>query len=730
MRRPPLIWFVLSLMVVIPHIVPASAQVFIPPDVMGTRGVIGRGEVKNAAWYPDGSRILISTVAGAFVYTADLEFIAHLPGTALAELSPDGRYIVDVNDDDELVLWDAIQLIRVPVPDQGYFSHITTIGWSPNGRYFAASGVYSGQPLLVVWDTSANWNAIITTRHSGGDQLLWSPRGNYLASFTPGNGGIVWNVAGVGGIAFSVPGLLNVHWQGEISLLTLTLNDTLYELKRWDVRTGEAVELPDLPTSQIVYTVDGQYEAFSGWNDVQITDQLTEGNHESFRVQIVDEDKQALVGILAWSTSSRLLAVGEWSAEYTTPADVVIIDRQSRRTVRRFEGALQSIQMLVWSRNNRFLLVVDDRQQVFVYDLRSGGTRAYSNAHTWVGESLTWNEDGTRIAVADSLQNVTLWDAAHHPEALFTLYDNGGDPVRRIEWQAGQRYIAVQTSSSIYAEILNVVVWDVSQLPPLNVTEQFRRGHDLRFSHFDFTAADTQLALASDRKLWMFDLSGILPQFLVEHTLDARYEDLLMSPDGQGVLLFWDMYGGAIPYRSPEEQNIFRIEVLPFSDRISVWSSDGEAVSLFWEVWDHSYTPNIDPLLLHSTLNGSTAFPQYQSLDGSLHPLKTGFLSPHGSYAATIDSENNGMIWDTHTNEALAWIADAGQLTWSADEQRLAVQRTDGSIWFMETNGRILGHLPTAAAVQHSTGQLIWSPDGGRLAHLHDGIVDIWTFNQ
>ena len=135
-----------SFMVVIPQIVPASAQVCNPPDVIATRGMIGRG---------------------AFVYTADLEFIAHLPGRALAALSPDGRYIVDVNDDHKLFLWIALQLIRIPVPDQGHFSHITTIGCSPNGRYFAASGVYSGQPLLAVWDTSAKWDAIITTRHSG-----------------------------------------------------------------------------------------------------------------------------------------------------------------------------------------------------------------------------------------------------------------------------------------------------------------------------------------------------------------------------------------------------------------------------------------------------------------------------------------------------------------------------------------------------------------------------------
>ncbi|WP_350341634.1 hypothetical protein [Candidatus Flexifilum breve] len=49
-----------------------------------------------------------------------------------------------MNDDHKLFLWIALQLIRIPVPDQGHFSHVTTIGWSPNGRYFAASGVYSG----------------------------------------------------------------------------------------------------------------------------------------------------------------------------------------------------------------------------------------------------------------------------------------------------------------------------------------------------------------------------------------------------------------------------------------------------------------------------------------------------------------------------------------------------------------------------------------------------------
>jgi len=723
MHRSLLTLFILLLTVLLSNA--AHAQEF------ASRSVIGRGDVKTVAWYPDGSRVMISTVTGAWVYTADLQLVAHLPGAMLAVLSPDGRTIAGVNPDHDIRLWDASTLTPIAPYDLGYFRHVYELAWSPNGRYLAAVGE-TDESLTLAWDSRNNWEGVIATRN-GGDHLLWSPHGHYLAVYTSGYGGLIWGLGGLNSVtSFSVSGLESVRWQDESTLLTFNVNDTMYSVTRWNATTGEQDEPFDSPSKQIVYTLNGQFEAFAGWDSVWITDVLTEGDPDRFEINnVTSEINPWGVGALAWSGTSRLLAVGGSSYTRSAPADLVIIDRVSRRIVHRLEGAQEGIQTLVWSRNNRSLLVVDKHQQIFIYEVRSGELSASSNAHTWVGESLAWNDESTRIAVADTLQNVTVWDATHHPEALFTLYDNGTQ-VQRIAWQVGQRYIAVQTNDDRWNQALSVQVWDVESLPPVNITDQFMRQPQIRFSHFGFSADGTLLSLISGGILWRFDLSGTTPLLTSARQLGIGGEDIMLNPYGQGIILFLDTYGGSTPYRSQTEQAAFWIGVLPFSDRITVWSPEGEVVTLFWEVWDHAYIPNVDPLLLRITPSNPYGWypPPYQTLVGSMNPLQVGFLSPAGNYAASIDIANNGTIWNANTGEPLAWIADAGQIVWSTDEERIAVQRIDGSIWFMETHGTIIGHLPPSPAMQSPSGQLFWSPDGARLAHLHDGVVEIWTFNE
>src|SRR5690606_6852311 len=124
-------------------------------------------------------------------------------------------------------------------------------------------------------------------------------------------------------------------------------------------------------------------------------------------------------------------------------------------------GARRSIQQLAWSRDDRYLLAVDDRQQIFIYDPTSGDTLAYSDAHTLVGDTLAWNSDGTQLAVADSLDSITLWDAQQVQQRR-VLPDNGY-PITLMRWQPSGDLIAAQARDVGGARLgypLTFQVWD------------------------------------------------------------------------------------------------------------------------------------------------------------------------------------------------------------------------------------------------------------------------------
>jgi hypothetical protein len=104
-------------------------------------------------------------------------------------------------------------------------------------------------------------------------------------------------------------------------------------------------------------------------------------------------------------------------------------------------------------------------------------------------------------------------------------------------------------------------------------------------------------------------------------------------------------------------------------------------------------------------------------------------LSPNGHYAAAIDDAGSGMIWDATTGLPIAMLSDTAQVVWSPDETHLAVQRLDGSIWLLNSDGAIRQQIPISASLQKPEGSFFWSPDSSKLAHLHNGVIDLWELN-
>jgi WD40 repeat protein len=140
-------------------------------------------------WSPDGAYLLTGSSRGTMIYhitRSPLKSVAQMPFSGLenklfdpAIWSPDGTRIATASENQHaIIIYDKNGIVSVcSGPDATYPIHAFT--WSPDGKYLA--GVYGNE--VLIWTVSGGK---ILYRYRGHDNdidtVVWSPRGNMLAS--------------------------------------------------------------------------------------------------------------------------------------------------------------------------------------------------------------------------------------------------------------------------------------------------------------------------------------------------------------------------------------------------------------------------------------------------------------------------------------------------------------------------------------------------------------------
>ncbi|HML23996.1 MAG TPA: WD40 repeat domain-containing protein [Aggregatilinea sp.] len=339
--------FVLSLLLLLTVLVPPVQTQEVHSDV--TR--IGRGVAQSVEWHPRGDYILVSTITGTWLYTPELDDMAHLPDAWLATVSPDGRYIAGVDADSHIRLWDAITLEPIESPDNGYFFHVKALAWSHDGRYLAAAGTRD-QDLIYVWDLSNSQDMVFAIPNSA-DRFLWSPDAHRLAMLDSQGGGlVVFDVDHRETLltrpAADVPHASQVAWQDSDKLLVSEYGENT-DVSSWNVTTGEQEESWRLPGHSVPYSNRAGDSLATGVpGGIEISHA---GTGDDIRVETGDDYFGTLE--LAWSHNNRWLAAGTYSIGKSNPAETLLINPHTGEIVQRFGGAYQTIRHLSWSQDDR-----------------------------------------------------------------------------------------------------------------------------------------------------------------------------------------------------------------------------------------------------------------------------------------------------------------------------------------------------------------------------------------
>lgn len=144
---------------------------------------IGRGNVTEAAWSPDGARIVVAASSGIYALDAatlrPIGYAAARAGTRLIGLSPDGSQIATWLDD-ALVLRDGVDLRPVFTAASNEWLGVSAVAWDWTSETLALGGT-QGVALLKPRETS---RSTLFPAAAGAARLRFSPDGAWLAITT------------------------------------------------------------------------------------------------------------------------------------------------------------------------------------------------------------------------------------------------------------------------------------------------------------------------------------------------------------------------------------------------------------------------------------------------------------------------------------------------------------------------------------------------------------------
>jgi WD40 repeat protein len=325
------------------------------------------------------------------------------------------------------------------------------------------------------------------------------------------------------------------------------------------------------------------------------------------------------------------------------------------------------------------------------------------------------------------LENVNLWDAA--TGELLNTFGGHHQPVTEIDWQPNGELIATLGGDRWHSDDTAIRVWDTQLSENTALIHLLELPENHQPIGIDWSPDGKQIASGSSGNFYIWNIENVgHAQEIPLLETEALTGGVRWSPEGNQV---------AAPYISSGNGGaiyIYDVRVDEYSwgnasnvGTIWTWTPDNHLMWMIWRPYtDVGYSPPPIEPEVHVVGDADSD----RVLVGLTQAVSGAFLSPNGHYAAAVDDTGNGVIWNVMTGAPITMVSDTASVVWSPDETRIAVQRSDGSVWILEADGTIETMLPTSASVQAPVGTFFWSPDSQKLAHLHDGVIDLWRLND
>jgi WD40 repeat protein len=490
-----------------------------------------------------------------------------------------------------------------------------------------------------------------------------------------------------------------------------TESDKAGELRIWDARTGEVIQtLPLAPTfHRLAFARDGGRLALAA-TDGSVLLWDTKTRQELLRTRPHTQS----VSSVAFSRDGRSVATASWDQT------AKVWNAQTGEMVHTLRGHSGWLHSVAFHPDGKRLATAGEDASVRIWDAQTGLELQELRGHKSPVYGVSFSPDGRFLVSAGSNGNLRIWDLSTGRVTQSVTGQAGA--VLGVAFSPDGRYLAYGGGDT------TVRVWDVES----GVERITFRGHTAAVDDVQFTPDGQRLVSASAGqaavKVW--DLTRH-PEYATLARTKSDVEALAFAGEGKrlvsitvgGELQTWDAASGVLQ----QERSLPLSEDPAAPAVLAAFSPDGSLLA--------ARTRGERGLVQVCNVTDGA---EVASLRGQRVPVRCVRFGPDGTRIATggCASREPGRpqevkVWDAQTGEALASLADSGQLfnlAFSPDGRHLALAGEKGALVIVDWSQgkqvfRGTGHRGDVAG-------LAFSPDGRRLASagFDDRSVKIWDW--